>query len=165
MKALLLAASCAALVACGSSGDSAKSMKALPTAAEIGTAEPDTQLIQMVGPEQLNWESGEIELKYALQVTNHAADPITLRQIQIQSVGVEGPYSIPASSYFFRKAVAAGDTTAIEFYAKALSEGNRYRIDAESPVAIRIIAFFEAPKGNFRKAFITNLGQSFQNDH
>jgi hypothetical protein len=165
MKAILVAASCAALLACGSSGGSARSMKSLPTAQEIGTLEPDTKLLQLVGPEQLNWESGQIELKYALQVTNRAAEPITLRQIQIQSVGEGGAYSIPTSSYFFRKAVTPGDTSEIEFFAKAISEGNRYKIDAQSPVSVRVIAFFEAPKGNFRQAFITNLGQSFRNDN
>ena len=159
MRHLLVSAACAAFVACGTSQSS------FPTADKVGSVEPETELIQLVGPEELNWESGEIELKYALRVTNHATEPITLRQIQIQTVGQEGPYAIPQSSYFFRTGVTPGDTRAIEFFAKALSEGNRYRIDAESPVSVRVIAYFEAPKGNFRKTFITNLGQSFKNDH
>ena len=126
----------------------------MPTAAQIGTVEPETSLVQLVGPEQLNWESGMIEMKYALRINNLAAEPITLRQIQIQTV--------PQSSYFFREPVTAGTERSVEFFAKALSAGDRYRIDAQSPVSIRIIAYFEAPKGNFRQTFITNVGQSFK---
>jgi hypothetical protein len=161
MKQLLASAACAALIACGSSGSGA----AVPTAEKIGTVAPETELIQLVGPEQLNWEVGQIELKYALKITNLAAEPITLRQIQIQTIGREGPYSIPQSSYFFREPVTPGVTRPVEFFAKGYSEGNRYNVDAQSPVSIRIIAYFEAPKGNFRQAFIANLGQSFKNNN
>lgn len=158
MRQLLVSAACAALIACGSSGSGAN----VPTAAQIGTVEPETSLVQLVGPEQLNWESGMIEMKYALRINNLAAEPITLRQIQIQTVGQEGPYVVPQSSYFFREPVTAGTERSVEFFAKALSAGDRYRIDAQSPVSIRIIAYFEAPKGNFRQTFITNVGQSFK---
>jgi hypothetical protein len=161
MKQLLASAACAVLLACGSSGSGAD----VPTAEKIGTVAPETELVQLVGPEQLNWESGTIEMKYALKVTNRAAEPITLRQIQIQTVGLEGPYNIPQSSYFFREPVTPGATRPIEFFAKAYSEGDRYKVDAQAPVSIRIIAYFEAPKGNFRQAFITNLGQSFKNNN
>ena len=159
MKQLLASAACAALIACGSSG------AAVPAAEKVGTVAPETELVQLIGPEQLNWEDGQIEMKYALRVTNRAAEPITLRQIQIQTIGIEGPYTIPQSSYFFREPVTPGVTRPIEFFAKAYSEGNRYNIDAQAPVSIRIIAYFEAPKGNFRQAFITSLGQSFKNDN
>ncbi len=134
----------------------------MPTAAQVGTVEPETSLVQLIGPEQLNWESGLIEMKYALKINNLAAESITLRQIQIQTIGKEGPYVVPQSSYFFRESVQAGTERSVEFFAKALSGGDRYRIDAQSPVSIRIIAFFEAPKGNFRQSFITNVGQSFK---
>lgn len=158
MKQLLASVACAAFIACGSSGGAN-----VPTAAKLGTVEPETSLVQLIGPEQLNWESGEIEMKYALLISNRAAEPITLRQIQIQTVGVEGPYYIPQSSYFFREPVTAGTERGVEFFAKAYSAGNRYKIDAQSPVSVRVIAYFEAPKGNFRQTFITNLGQSFKN--
>lgn len=162
MRRLIATAACLAFVACGSSSGSGGGSSKTPTAAAIGAVEPETSLTQLIGPEQLNWEAGVIEMKYALNVSNRANHEITLRQIQIQTVGVEGPYYIPQSSYYFREKVAGGDTRAVEFFAKAVSQGNRYRIDAQSPVSIRVIAFFEAPEGNFRQAFITNLGQSFK---
>ncbi len=156
MKQLLASAVCIALIACGTSGNGGNS------AGKAGTASTETSLVQLVGPNQLHWDSGMIEMKYALQITNNAPDAITLRQIQIQTVGVEGPYYVPQSSYFFREPVVAGSTRAVEFFAKAISGGDRYKIDAESPVSVRIVAYFEAPKGNFRETFITNLGQSFK---
>jgi len=160
MKQLLASAVSAAFIACASAGSGSD----VPTAEKIGTVAPQTELVQLVGPEQLNWEAGQIELKYALKVTNPTAEPLTLRQIQIQTVGQEGPYTIPQSSYFFREAIGPNSTRAVEFFAKAYSEGNRYNIDAQAPVSMRVIAFFEAPKGNFRQAFIANLGQSFKDN-
>src|SRR5687767_1229847 len=157
MKQLLASAACLAFIACGSSGSAN-----VPTADKIGTVEPETSLVQLVGPEELNWEAGQIEMKYALRIHNLATEAITLRQIQIQTVGVEGPYYMPQASYFFREPVTAGTERAVEFFAKAYSSGNRYKIDAQSPVSVRVIAYFEAPKGNFRQTFITNLGQSFK---
>ena len=161
MRQLLVSAACAAIIACGSSGSGGSA----PTAEKVGTVRPETELVQLIGPEQLNWESGQIEMKYALRVTNRAEEAITLRQIQINTVGREGPYHIPQSSYFFREPVAPGTTRSVEFFAKAISSGDRYNVGAQSPVAVRIIAFFEAPKGNFRQPFIVNLGQSFKNNN
>jgi hypothetical protein len=160
MKQLLASAACFVLIACGSSGTSGSA--SAPASAKAGTTSTETSLVQLVGPNQLNWDAGLIEMKYALEVTNNAADAITLRQIQIQTVGIEGPYYVPQSSYFFSEPVVAGSTRSIEFFAKAVSGGNRQKIDAQSPVSVRIVAYFEAPKGNFRETFITNLGQSFK---
>jgi hypothetical protein len=162
MKRLaLFAAMCMLAVSCGSSGGGG----AKTTADQVGVAEPDIQLVQLVGPEELNWESGMIEMKYALRVNNHANEPITLRQIQIRTIGEEGPYWIPQSSYFFRESVAPGAERDIQFFAKAVSSGNKYAVSAQSPVSIRAVAYFEAPKGNFRKPFVANLGQSFKNNN
>ena len=163
MRQIIASAACAVLLACGSSGSA-------PTAEKAGTIPPELELTQLIGPEELNWEVseeiGDFELKYALRVTNNASEPITLRQIQIRTVGgKEGPYYIPQSSYFFRQAIEPNTTRSVDFFAKAFSEGNRYRIDAESPVSIRIIAYFESPKGNFRQPFIANIGQSFKNNN
>src|SRR5687768_8815615 len=104
MKQLLVSLACLAVIACGSSGSSGAD---LPAANPPGTVLPETSLVQLIGPEELNWEVGNIELKYALRVRNLAAEPITLRQIQIQTVGVEGPYYMPQRSYFFREPVTA----------------------------------------------------------
>ena len=162
MKQLLASLACLAVIACGSSGSNGGDAANVAATNPPGTVLPETSLVQLVGPEELNWESGNIELKYALRVKNLAAEPITLRQIQLQTVGVEGPYHMPQRSYFFREPVDAGSERAVEFFVKAFSQGDRYKIDAQSPVSVRVIAYFEAPKGNFRQAFIANLGQSFK---
>jgi hypothetical protein len=158
MKRLLALAACAVLVACSSSNP------APDTANDAGAAtskavEPEISFMQLVGPEELNWPVGELELKYALRVENRDASPITLRQIQIETVGQEGPYYLPRGSYFFNTAVAPAATRDLEFWAKGVSQGNRYKIDAQSPITVRGIAFFNSPNGNFRKVFITNLAQ------
>jgi hypothetical protein len=157
MKSLIALAACLTFIACGSSAPAGNSA--------AGKIVPEVELVQLVGPEELNWERGEIEMKYALRVSNPSAEPITLRQIRLQTVGTEGPYMIPQSSYSFREVVAPGASRDIQFFAKARSEGNRYRIDAQSPVSVRTVAYFEAPSGNFRRSFIANLVQSFKNNN
>ena len=167
MRTLIALAACALFAGCGSSGTQAPTATA--TAAQLSTTgakppailQPRVDLVQLVGPQELNFEYGEIEMKYALRVTNPGAVAITLRQIQIMTVGEHGSYIVPQSSYFFRESVASGTERSIVFHAKALSEGNRYRIDAEAPVSVRVISYFEAPTGNFRKSFIKNLSQAF----
>lgn len=156
MKSLIALAACLTFIACGSSS---------PGTSAAGQIVPEVELIQLVGPEELNWEAGEIEMKYALRVNNPSAEAITLRQIRLQTVGTEGPYMIPQSSYSFREVVAPGSSRDIAFFAKARSEGNRFRIDAQSPVSVRTVAYFEAPSGNFRRSFIANLVQSFKNNN
>ena len=142
MKQLLASAACTALIACGSSGGG------VPTAEKIGTVAPETELIQLIGPEELNWEVseelGQLELKYALRITNHASEPITLRQIQIRTVGMEGPYSIPQSSYFFREAVTPRDTRDIEFFVKAFSADygeSRHSVNADADAETKLKVF------------------------
>jgi len=158
MKALLALAACTLLISCGSTGGA-------KTAAEVGTVEPTVELLQLIGPEQLNWESGVIEMKYALRVLNNAAEPIKLRQIQIRTIGETGPYAIPASTYFFQESIPPGAERDIVFFAKAASNGDKYGIDAQSPISVRTTAHFEAPQGNFRTTQTVNLGQSFKNDN
>lgn len=167
MKQLIALTACALLAGCGSSGVSTTETKpAANTATKAAVKappmlQPRVDLVQLVGPQELNFENGEIEMKYALRVTNPGAHAITLRQIQISTVGMDGSYIVPHSSYFFRESVAAGTERSIVFHAKAVSGADRYRIDAESPVSVRIISYFEAPTGNFRKSFIKNLSQAF----
>ncbi|HYC61614.1 MAG TPA: hypothetical protein VEK79_18810 [Thermoanaerobaculia bacterium] len=163
MRTLAALAACALLAGCGFfRGTQTETTPAAKTAMKAPPmVQPRVDIVQLVGPQQLNWESGQIEMKYALRVTNPGAVAITLRQIQIQTVGTAGSYVLPHSSYFFRESVAAGTERSIVFHAKALSDGDRYRIDAESPVSVRVISYFEAPTGNFRKSFIKNLAQSF----
>ena len=95
-----------------------------------------------------------------MQVVNRAEEPITLRQIQIESTGDGGPYAVPRDQYVFNRQIAPGQTDVIEFWAHAYAfRGRGRQLDARAPVTIRGLAFFEAPSGNFRRTFITNLSQ------
>lgn len=122
---------------------------------------PEIQFAQLVGPEELNWPAeGPIEMQFAMKVANRAGEPITLRQIQIESTGDGGPYAVQREQYMFNREIAPGATEVIEFWADAYAFSGRGRqLDARAPVTIRGVAFFEAPSGNFRRTFITNLSQ------
>lgn len=122
---------------------------------------PEIQFAQLVGPDELNWPAeGPIEMQFAMTVANRAEEPIKLRQIQIESTGDGGPYAVQREQYLFNRQIAPGTTEVIEFWADAYAfRGRGRQLDARAPVTIRGVAFFEAPSGNFRRTFITNLSQ------
>ncbi|MFP5246753.1 MAG: hypothetical protein ACLGH0_08665 [Thermoanaerobaculia bacterium] len=152
MKPLVVVAACVVALACSSSKPQAETANVTP---------PELLFVQLVGPDQLNWPQGVLEVQYGVRIRNKADETITLRQIQIESVGDGGPYFVARSRYFFKFSVKPDNTDDVTFWAKAYSEGNRYRIDAQAPVTIRGIAFFETPIGRFRKPFVTNLSQAW----
>lgn len=122
---------------------------------------PDIQFAQLVGPDELNWPAeGPIEMQFAMTVVNRADEPITLRQIQLESTGDGGPYALPRDQHVFNRQIAPGQTEVIELWADAYAfRGRGRQLDAHAPVTIRGLAFFEAPSGSFRRTFITNLSQ------
>ena len=67
------------LSACASSGPASK------------ITDPDVEIEQVIGPAELSWPYGPIDLKYAVQVTNKWTQPITFRGIAYFDTTV-GPY-------------------------------------------------------------------------
>lgn len=122
---------------------------------------PELQFAQLVGPDELNWPAeGVVEMQFALRVLNRADEPITLRQIQIESRGDGGPYAIEREQYQFNKIIPPGREEVISFWADAyVFRGRGYQIDARAPVTVRAAVFFDAPSGSFRRSIITNLSQ------
>jgi hypothetical protein len=117
------------------------------------------ELFQLIGPADLNFPSGSIEVQFGLRTTNESPDTIRLRQIQMTPVGLGGPYTIRNRTYFFNEEVAAKETKDIAFWARADAEGDRYALDANAPTTVRAIVFFESPKGAFRKVMMKTFPQ------
>src|SRR5947209_19803765 len=72
---ILLAAAALAAVACSSSGPSAPKQKA-------AIPQPDFEIRQLVGPAELNYEEGAIEVKFRLDIGNRADIPMTLSRLE-----------------------------------------------------------------------------------
>lgn len=146
MKRLLTAAAaCLTVLACASND-----VKIIP---------PELQFVQLSGPADQNYTPGDIEVQYGIRIANRSSEPITLRHIQVQSVGLGGPYRLQPATYYFRREVKAEQFEDVTFWAKAVATGDAFAPDANAPITIRATAFFEAPSGGFRRVFTKVLEQ------
>lgn len=120
--------------------------------------EPGIGLEQVVGPAELGYPYGPIELKYNLAVQNNANEPITLIRVDIQTINpAGGAYSLRRDFYNVRQIVPPNSVGVVSFWAKGYGWGRGPR--ETEPVSIRGIAYFESPTGTFQKVFIRELSQ------
>ena len=149
----LFAAAALAAVACSSSGPATPKQKA-----EI--PQPDFEIRQLVGPAELNYEEGAIEVKYRLDIGNRAAVPITLSRLEIVTVNPEGgAYTLDPRhrAYYFHKAINPHENAAVDFWAKAYAYGRNSR--ENEPVTVRGTLYFETPNGYYNQVFVKEIGQ------
>jgi hypothetical protein len=124
------------------------------------TAQPDLDFVQITGPAEQNYPEGDIEVQYGVRITNRSDATITLRQIQLESVGSGGAYQIRRSTYYFEHQIEAYDVRDIAFWARAQASGTVTSMDARAPITVRGVAIFESSKGALRKVFVKMLGQA-----
>ena len=149
----ILAAVALAAVACSSSGPATPKQKA-----EI--PQPDFEIRQLVGPPELNYEEGAIEVKYRLEIGNRSDVPITLSRLEIVTVNPEGgAYTLDSRhrAYYFRKVINAHEHSAIDFWAKAYGYGRGTR--ENEPVTVRGTLYFQTPNGYYNQVFVKEIGQ------
>ncbi len=118
---------------------------------------PEIHLEQAVGPADLGYPGGSIQVQYEVQITNHAQEPITLRRIEVRSMG-GGAYRLRPEAYPFNEKVTAGNFVAVRFWAHAFQAGAFGRGSTE-PVTLRAILYFESPTGSFQEILLKELSQ------
>ena len=127
-------------------------------AAKAKVPEPGIGIEQTVGPAQLGYPYGRIEVKYDFGIQNNAAETITLIRIDIQSINPSGgAYSLAHNFYNFKQAIPPNSIGVVSFWAKAFSWGRGLR--ENEPVSVRGVAYFESASGAFQKVFIRELSQ------
>ena len=144
----LLIVTVVTLASCASSNQASKSK--IP--------EPGIGIDQTVGPAQLGYPYGPIEVKYDLGIQNNASETITLIRIDLQTMNSQGgAYSLRRNFYNFKQAIPPNSIGVVSFWAKAFSWGRGLR--ENEPVSVRGVAYFESPSGTFQKLFIRELSQ------
>ncbi|HYR27020.1 MAG TPA: hypothetical protein VEU30_01055 [Thermoanaerobaculia bacterium] len=122
-------------------------------------AQPELQLYQLIGPADLNYPAGSIEVQFALRIANRSSQPITLRQIQMVPVSLGGPYRVVSNTYHFNKVIDANAAEEVPFWARAVAEGDAFANDANAPVSLRAVAQFQSPAGAFRQVLMKTFSQ------
>jgi hypothetical protein len=142
----LLAASSLSIAGCSSSGN----------VNEV-TPRPDIVLEQLVGPADLGYPGGRIDIQYQMSVVNHSKETIRLRYVDIASSGT-GAYVLRRDTIRFDETIGPDHYGAVTFWVHALQAGSFGR-GSNEPVTIRGIVHFESPRGPFHQLFIKEIGQ------
>ena len=104
-------------------------------------------------------ETGATPVQLLVQITNNAAQPITLKRVQAQSIG-SGAYTITegmsaTSAHPFDLLIPPTATRTVSFWVAAIA--NDTIIGANGPVTLRMITNFDSPAGKFRKIIVQQV--------
>lgn len=122
--------------------------------------EPDIVVAQEVGPAEVAYPIGPIDLKYAFRVTNNWTQPMTAIRVDLRTLNPSGgAYSLTPRSYNVRETIPPGESRTFEFWARGYSYGRGPR-EAE-PVSLRAIVHFETPEGTYQSVIMRELPQAF----
>ncbi len=121
--------------------------------------QPELEFIQIVGPADLGYPAGQIEVQYGIRVANRSSEPITLRSVAVQTIGAGGPYTLQRKTYYFDREIAPDQFSDVTFWATAYADGDMNASDTTAPVTVRGIAIFNTPGGAVRKVFQKVIGQ------
>jgi hypothetical protein len=120
--------------------------------------EPAIALEQVVGPRELGYPYGQIEIKFNFAVQNNAPIPITLTRVDLQPTGVAGgAYTLRRDFYNFKQEIPPNSVGIVTFWAKAMGWGQGQR--QNEPVTVRGVAYFDTAKGQTQTVFIKELSQ------
>lgn len=145
-----LAFSLLLLTACASSSDSDTSL--LSSSTEHGsTTDFDLSLEQTNVPIQIGSQS-TLDFRYAIEVRNQSASPVTLKRISLSSVS-SAPVVIGTTTRAFNETLAPGESRTVEFWATALIED--FTRGARLPVTLRIRPTFNDGSGKDRSETFT----------
>lgn len=137
------------LLAACASGNNNKNAKIL---------EPDVSFVQLIGPSEMNYPTGNVEVKFGIQIINKSSEPITLRAIDISSMGAGGAYEIRRERFTYNTTIPGQKVASLERWVKAYAYGPQTAIQ-NAPVTVRAILLFDSPSGSLQKVVVQNIGQ------
>ncbi|HEY8713271.1 MAG TPA: hypothetical protein VIM68_10395, partial [Thermoanaerobaculia bacterium] len=145
MKSIVAVTALLVLLSCASmQSDSGKG------AAKVNIPKPDMQIQQLSSvPVAARHIEGGLPVQYALAVKNHAGGPITLKQVNVVSIGY-GAYDVPSTSRPFKALIQADQTQVVDFWVPANIQSTSL-VGANGPVTLRVTAFFDSPDGQFQQ--------------
>lgn len=118
---------------------------------------PEILIEQLVGPAQLGYPGGQVDIQYRVWVGNQSDEPITLRRIEVSSIG-GGAYRLRRESFPFNAKLGAHQQGSIEFWAHSIQAGPIFR-GSNEPVTLRAILHFESAVGSFQQIVMKSLDQ------
>ncbi len=148
-------AAVAVLVAVGCSSTSDNSTG--NSAASGRRVEPEIRLVQTSNiPVAARFVDSALQIHYAMRVENLALEPITLKQVTIQSVS-EGAYYVNPTSKPYDLAIDAKAKQDVEFWVTATP--GRSLVGVNGPVTLRVTCNFDSPSGKFQQVVMRRVNE------
>jgi hypothetical protein len=127
-------------------------------ATQVNIPRPELLIEQLSSvPVAARHVEGGLPVQYHLTVLNHAGEPITLKQVNIVSMGY-GAYDVPSTSRPFKSVVQPDQTSGVDFWVPAnIAVGNASLVGANGPVTLRVTAYFDSPDGQFQQIVVQQV--------
>ena len=121
---------------------------------------PVIEMFQLRGPSDLAYTRGQntMDAYFGFRIRNEAQEPITLRRIDLQSMG-DGGYYLRREDQAFNNAIPAGATAEATMRARAAYSVTSSGTASREPVTVRAVVYFETPKGSFQQIVMRNIEQ------
>ena len=99
--------------------------------------------------------TGGISVQYRVEIENRAKTPITVKRIDVVSLG-SGAYNLRSTSVPFNEQLNPGETRPVQFWAPA-SIDDPTIMGANGPVTIRITLYYDTPAGTFQTIVVQQV--------
>jgi hypothetical protein len=153
LKAIAASVVLVAIAGCSSGSNSTPGT----TTKAARLAEPDIRIVQTSGvPAAAVHSDGPLSVHYAMRVENMALEPITLKQVTVQSVS-EGAYYVSPTTKPFNVVIDPKQRQEVEFWASAQPAGSV--VGANGPVTLRVTCVFESANGKFQQIVMRRVNE------
>src|SRR3954466_15835160 len=124
-----------------------------------GLPDPDFALTQLSKvPEAAEHITGGFPVQYRLHILNRAPIPITLRSVNVSSVGM-GAYDLPSTTRPFNIPLEPDKPAAVDFFVSAIVADPTI-IGANGPVTLHGIVTFDSAVGQFQRTFMLQANEA-----
>lgn len=118
--------------------------------------EPEFRIMQKGGTAQVARHlTGPITVNYHAEVLNRSSETLTLKRIQVESMG-DGAYAVRTSSHPFDVSIPPNQIAAVEFWVAAFI-ADATIVGANGPVTLRTRVEFDSSEGMFQKIYVSQV--------
>ena len=133
---------------------------AAPDSKKAPLEEPEIQITQLSNvAEAARNITGPISVQYRVAIQNRAKVPITIKRVDVISIG-SGAYNLRPTSTAFNVPLSPGEASAVEFWAPA-SISDPTILGANGPVTVRTTVYYDSPLGASQSIVVQQVHAGF----
>lgn len=123
---------------------------------KVDILKPDIRITQLSSvPVAARHVEGNLPVQYRVRVSNRAAEPITLKNVTVMSMGY-GAYDVESTSRPFKTLIEPDQFKVVEFWVPAHITAASI-MGANGPVTLRATLHFDSPVGQFQQIVVQQV--------